>query len=74
MLILVAMPSSTPLEKQVDKTGPYVSSTCVVKLKDYAFIFHREAVDFVPDTEFNLYFWCRKGDDANSEDDGLEDG
>ena len=41
--------------------------TCVVKLKEYAFIFRREAADFVPDPEFVPFFWRRKGDDADDE-------
>ena len=39
-------------------------------------MFRREAAYFVPDFEFVPYFWRRKGDDVDSDDDGdasLED-
>ena len=74
MRILFGMTCSKPLDKQLGVTGPYVGTACVVKLKEYAFIFHREPADFVPDAEFVPYFWRRKGDDANGENGGLEEG
>ena len=68
------MPCSNPLDKQQDKNGPYVGTACVVKLKEFAFIFRREAADFILDSEFVPYFWCCKGDDADDEYGGVEDG
>ena len=54
--ILVGMASSTPLDKQTDPFGPFLGTACMVKLKEYTFIFCREASDFSPDSEFVPYF------------------
>jgi hypothetical protein len=56
------------LEKRADETGPYKGDTVAVKLKGYAFIFHRES-DFVACPCFVPFFWKCKGDDQD--DDGM---
>ena len=39
--ILVGMLDSKVLDKRVDSARPYIGAECVVRLKEYAFFFHR---------------------------------
>ena len=72
--ILVGMVNSHVLEKKTSSAGTYVGTACVVRLKEYEFIFHRETADFVPASGFVPFFWRRKGDDAEDDDGGHEKG
>ena len=62
------------LDKHVDSSGPYIGAACVVKLREFDFLFRREPADFIPDPDFTPFFWHRKGDDADDESSGKEKG
>ena len=72
--ILVGMLDSKTPEKRMDASGPYIAAACVVRLREFIFTFRHEPADFVPDPSFVPFFWRRKGDDVDGEDEMMDKG